>query len=68
MAKKETYEQVATELALKVTEPLGLELVDVEFADFAETGTARTAAGRMVEGERVRIADKWLAHTGEEQA
>ena len=31
MAKKETYEQVATELALKVTEPLGLELVDVEF-------------------------------------
>jgi len=31
MAKKETYEQMATELALKVTEPLGLELVDVEF-------------------------------------
>jgi len=31
MAKKESYEQVATELALKVTEPLGLELVDVEF-------------------------------------
>ena len=31
MAKKEAYEQVATELALKVTEPLGLELVDVEF-------------------------------------
>ncbi len=31
MAKKESYEQTATELALKVTEPLGLELVDVEF-------------------------------------
>ncbi|MCR5520689.1 MAG: ribosome maturation factor RimP [Lachnospiraceae bacterium] len=31
MAKKETYEQVATDLALKVTESLGFELVDVEF-------------------------------------
>ncbi|MCR5432671.1 MAG: ribosome maturation factor RimP [Lachnospiraceae bacterium] len=31
MAKKESYEQIATELALKVTEPLGLELVDVEY-------------------------------------
>ncbi|MCR5828880.1 MAG: ribosome maturation factor RimP [Lachnospiraceae bacterium] len=31
MAKKESYEQTASELALKVTEPLGLELVDVEF-------------------------------------
>ncbi len=31
MAKKESYEQAATELALKVTGPLGLELVDVEF-------------------------------------
>lgn len=31
MAKKESYEKTAEELAVKVTDPLGLELVDVEF-------------------------------------
>ena len=40
----------------------------VEFSDFAQTGTARTASCRVVERKRVGIADKRLANTRKQKS
>ena len=39
------------------------QFVDVQLTDFAQTGTAWTAAGRMIERKSIGIADKRLANT-----
>ena len=43
------------------------KLVDVQFPDLAEAGTARAAPLRMVETERVGITHERLPHAGEQE-